>query len=93
MVGSEEPIASSEKARLALQGAVGKRVRAIRTERRLGQAECARAAGIDKGTLFRLEKGQLNVTVQVLARIALALQVDLPDVLAGVQVDPSLLEE
>ena len=51
-----------DAARLALQAAVGKRVRKIRTQQRIGQAECARAAGMDKSSMYRLEKGEQNLT-------------------------------
>ena len=79
-------------ARTALQRDVGLRVRAVRERQGVGQAECARAAGVDTSSLFRLEKGGQNVTIDMLARLAVALDVDMDDLLEGISVDPSIVE-
>jgi len=79
-------------ARKALQRDVGLRVRAVRERQGFGQAECARAAGVDTSSLFRLEKGGQNVTIDMLARLAVALDVDMDDLLEGINVDPSIVE-
>lgn len=81
----------AEAARLALQVAVGSRVREIRTAQGIGQAECAREAGMDKSSMFRLEKGEQNVTIDMLARIALVLDVGLAELVMGVPLDPALI--
>lgn len=79
-------------ARTALQRDVGLRVRAVREQRGVGQAECARSAGVDTSSLFRLEKGGQNVTIDMLARLAVALDVGMDDLLEGITVDPSIVE-
>jgi len=89
----EKVVMDVDAARLALQAAVGKRVRKIRTQQRIGQAECARAAGMDKSSMYRLEKGEQNVTLDTLARIALVLGVEMGDLVAGVVPDPALVTD
>lgn len=83
---------NAKRARAELQSAVGERVRAVRLERGIGQAECARAAGLDTSSLFRLEKGDQNATVETLGRIALVLGVELIDLVAGVSIDAALID-
>lgn len=85
-------LGSHAKARLALQAAVGDRVRRVRLERGIGQAECARDAGLDKSSMYRLEKGDQNVTIDVLARVALVLGVGLDELVLGVPLNPGLIE-
>ena len=82
---------SAAAAPLALQKAVGAQVRAVRTAQGIGQAECARNAGMDKSSMYRLETGGQNVTIETLARISLALGVGLEDLVSGVHPDPSLI--
>ncbi|GGB39652.1 hypothetical protein GCM10011380_31460 [Sphingomonas metalli] len=83
---------TAEDARRALQAAVGDRVRAVRAERGIGQAECARGAGIDTSSMFRIEKGGQNLTVETLARLALSLGVGMDELVAGVEPDPAIIE-
>lgn len=82
----------ARRARLALQKAVGGRVREIREELKLGQAQCAEYAGLDKSSMFRAEKGELNFTLDTLGRLALALGVPIDEFLIGVSPDPALIE-
>lgn len=80
-----------DQARSALQLAVGARIREVREAREVGQRECARLAGVDSSSMFRIEKGQQNVSVELLARIALVLGVEMDELLAGIRPDPGLL--
>lgn len=79
------------EARRALQLGVGERIRSIRLSMNMGQAECARAAGVDKSSMWRLEKGEQNVSLDLLARVALALEVGMDELVVGVHPDPSLV--
>lgn len=79
-------------ARADLHAAIGLRIRALRSERGVGQAECARGAGIDTSSMFRIEKGQQNLTVETLGRVALSLGVGMEELVSGVEPDPALIE-
>lgn len=80
------------EARRLLHAAVGARIRDIRLSRDLGQAECARGAGIDTSSLFRIERTGQNLTVETLARLALSLGVPMEELLTGVYPDPGIIE-
>lgn len=58
---------------------IGQRVKEIRERKRLSVDDLAERTGIDRASLYRLEKGELNVTIVKLNRIAQALFVDLGD--------------
>lgn len=83
---------SASSARADLHMAIGLRIRAVRRARGVGQAACARGAGIDTSSMFRIEKGQQNLTVETLARVALSLGVGMDELVSGVEPDPSLIE-
>ncbi|MBC3760633.1 helix-turn-helix domain-containing protein [Quadrisphaera oryzae] len=55
--------------------AVGPRLRAARSARRLSLEEVARTAGVTKGYLSKLERGQVGASVAVLVRLCEALDV------------------
>ena len=54
---------------------VGTRIRKIRTERGLSQEAVAHAADMDRSYLSGLERGEFNVSLLALAKIARALKV------------------
>lgn len=56
---------------------VGRRLRALRTERGLTLSELARQAGLGKGTLSELETGQRNPTLDTLFAVTSALRLPL----------------
>lgn len=66
--------------------AMGRRIRAVRESRELGLIETAKAAGIGKGFLWRIEAGQQNVSIMTLARLASAIGTTMADLLDGVVV-------
>lgn len=78
-------------ARRHLHAAIGDRVREVRTRLDIGQAECARGAGIDTSSMFRIEKGHQNLTVETLARLAVSLGVTIDELVLGVEPDPDLV--
>lgn len=79
------------RAQAALYSAVGERIRAARVDARIGQAECARAAGINKSTMFRIERGEHALRIDTLARLALVIGVTVDEFLIGVRPDPALI--
>lgn len=83
---------STVAARRMLHAEVGECVRRARIAAGLGQAECARAAGIDTSSMFRIEKTGQNLTVETLARLALAIGVPINELLIGVMPDPAILD-
>lgn len=92
---SKAPDAAATQADIArstLQTAVGKRIQDVRLGRGMGQAECARAAGIDTSSMFRIETGAQNLTLDTLARVAVALDVPMNELLIGVSPDPAIVE-
>jgi DNA-binding XRE family transcriptional regulator len=54
---------------------VGRRIRYLRTQRDLYQADLAAQAKITRETLSRIENGRIDVTLRMLSRIADALGV------------------
>lgn len=68
---------------------VGRRLRALRTERGLSLSELARRAGLGKGTLSELETGRRNPTLDTLFAVTSALRLPLSAALpAGRQAPP-----
>jgi transcriptional regulator with XRE-family HTH domain len=59
-----------------LQKDVGRRVRRIRTERGISQEELARAVGMHRTYLGGVERGERNLTLRSVERLADRLGVD-----------------
>lgn len=53
-----------------------KNVRSIRLERGLTQAQLAEMAGINQATVSKVERGETNITMEVIEAIAAALRVE-----------------
>lgn len=77
----------SDDSQIALQRAVGGRIRALRVERDLTQGECAQKAGMTEQHVWRIEAGRQNVSLRSLARLAVALGVPMSTLLEGVTPD------
>jgi transcriptional regulator with XRE-family HTH domain len=58
-----------------------RRIRALRSSRGISQAELARAAGLSRGYLSRVEIGMQSPTLEVIERLAAALKVRPADLL------------
>ena len=70
---------------------VGRRLRRIRTRRRMTLTAVAVTTGISKSTLSRLETGQRRPTLELLLALSRAYQVPLDDLVAAPEVgDPRL---
>jgi len=53
----------------------GKRLREIRIERGIAQEELSRAAGLNRTYISKIEKGERNVSLETVAKLARALGV------------------
>lgn len=84
---AEKSSVPNEGVRQRLNAAIGERIREVRNGIGMGQAECARDAGIDKSSMFRLESGAQNITVETLARIAHALGVGMDRLVSGIGIE------
>lgn len=60
---------------------IGQLVRNKRTEKKISQESLALLCGIDRSYLGRIERGEVNLTVEKLYEIATALEVDMKELL------------
>ncbi|MEN8358796.1 helix-turn-helix transcriptional regulator [Acinetobacter towneri] len=60
---------------------IGQLVRNKRTEKKISQESLALLCGIDRSYLGRIERGEVNLTVEKLYEIASALEVDMKELL------------
>jgi transcriptional regulator with XRE-family HTH domain len=58
---------------------LGKKIRDIRVEKKITQAELADMCGFEKGSMSRIESGQRNLSTLTLVRISDALDVHMKD--------------
>jgi transcriptional regulator with XRE-family HTH domain len=61
---------------VSLQKTVAKNVRALRIGRGMRQSDIAELTDLPRTYISHLEKGEVNVTVETIERIALALKVN-----------------
>lgn len=76
----------------ALLVSIGERVRGLRTEAGQNQAEFAEAAGLHPKYLSRLERGEQNVTVINLGRVARGFGLTMSALLEGIVADTTTLD-
>lgn len=69
------------------QRAFGERVRALRKARGYSQEVFAAHANLDRSAYGKLERGEINVGFATLARMAVALQLTLSQLLEGIELD------
>jgi len=75
----------------AVLGRVGVRLKRLRTQRRLTLTDVAKATGISKSTMSRLETGQRRPTLELLLALSHAYRVPLDDLVAAPEVgDPRI---
>lgn len=65
-----------------LQEALGRRLRRLREERAMSAADLARASGVARATLSKLEAGHGNPTLDTIGALAAALRLPLVDLVA-----------
>src|SRR4029079_16615392 len=76
---------------VAVQSALGERLRAIRQLRRKTLKSVATAAGISESFLSQLERGRTNATIATLQRLATALGIEVSDLFARGAARPRVL--
>ncbi|WP_329631259.1 helix-turn-helix transcriptional regulator [Sphingomonas sp.] len=71
----------------SIQTDFGERVRKLRTDAGRSQEEFAAQANIDRSTYGKLERGLINASLLTMARVAVALDISLAELLDGLQLD------
>ena len=73
---------------------LGRRIRSLRTAKGLTQQELGHQADVDYKFIGEIERGNMNPSFKVLVKIAIALDMDLPEILRFEQEisDPKELE-
>jgi len=66
---------------------LARNIRELRTARGLTQQQMAKASGMPRATWANLESGDANPTLQVLHRVAIALQIQLEELVAPQRID------
>ncbi len=64
---------------------LGMRIRYLRKKKGLSQEDLALDSGINKNYLSDLERGMRNPTVNILEKLAVALEVSLSELFMGIQ--------
>jgi transcriptional regulator with XRE-family HTH domain len=72
----------------SFQVSFGRRVRALREAKGFSQETFAGIANIDRGAFGKIERGEINVGLISIARIAVALDMPLPELLQTIAIDP-----
>ena len=75
----------TDKGRTARQARFGDRVREFRHDLGLSQEALALKAGINRTYVASLEAGMRNPSLDLMAKLARALEIDLADLVAGLQ--------
>jgi transcriptional regulator with XRE-family HTH domain len=78
-------VGGTDKGRTPRQAEFGDRVRSYRLKAGLSQEGLAYEAGINRTYIASLEAGQRNPSLDLMARLAAALRVDLGDLVRGLQ--------
>src|SRR5256714_11815830 len=76
---------------VAVQSALGERLRAIRQLRRKTLKSVATAAGISESFLSQLERGRTNATIATLQRLSTALGIEVSDLFTSTAERPRVL--
>lgn len=64
---------------------LGMRIRYLRNSKHMSQEDLALEAGINKNYLSDLERGMRNPTIKVMEKIAIALEINLEELVKGIQ--------
>ncbi|MGN6799700.1 MAG: helix-turn-helix domain-containing protein, partial [Gaiellaceae bacterium] len=76
---------------VAVQSALGERLRAIRQLRRKTLKDVATGAGISESFLSQLERGRTNATIATLQRLSTALGIEVSDLFTSTTERPRVL--
>lgn len=75
----------TEKGPTPRQRALGERVRERRVDRGVTQEDLAHAAGVHRTYMTHVETGRVNPSLETMARLAVALECDIADLVRGLQ--------
>lgn len=75
----------TEKGPTPRQRALGERVRERRAKRGVTQEDLAHSAGVHRTYMTHVETGRVNPSLETMARLALALDCDIADLVRGLQ--------
>lgn len=64
---------------------LGKRIKYLRDAKKMSQLDLELVSGVNRNYISDLENGRRNVSILVLEKIAIALDVDLSTLLKGIQ--------
>lgn len=67
----------------------GRRLKELRSERQLTQEKLAELAGLERTYISQAEQGRRNTTLLTMQKLAAALEVELPDLVAQPSEDDS----
>ncbi|SJM50242.1 helix-turn-helix domain-containing protein [Gulosibacter sp. 10] len=73
--------------RTPAQKIVGKRISALRAERHISQQDLGELADIHFTNIGKIERGEVNPTLVTLLRIAVALEVDVGELIQGLSAE------
>lgn len=59
----------------------GSRIKELRTEKMMPQLDLAKASGIDRAQISKIEKGKINVTLETIDKLAFALNIELKELM------------
>lgn len=79
---------NNDEASILIRKKIGVNVGRIRSERNVSQSELSRITSINRSHINRLENGRCNVSIDVLVKIADALDVPLARLFAGLDACP-----
>ena len=57
----------------------GKRLRKLRTERGIAQEKLAEVAGLDRTYISKIEKGERNISLDTIGKLANALEIEVKE--------------
>ena len=60
---------------------IGNRIKSLRSSRKLSQAQVAEASGVSSKYLGEVERGEANISIELIGRIARALSVPMTDIM------------
>ena len=60
---------------------IGNRIKSLRVSRKLSQAQMAEASGVSSKYLGEAERGEANISIELIGRIAHALHVPMTDIM------------
>ncbi len=70
---------------MALQDAVGRRIRELRKAKGFSQEDFADHCGLHRTFMGTLERGESNISLETLAKVAKGLEITMSELLKGIE--------